>query len=93
LSGKDRPMDMSFARRRKATFRTPSPDLPSLLAQLGARQSASHTARIQSRVTIEPPVEAADPLVEIFAPVGVNPAGTRRFSDIAVTPVTDRQSR
>jgi hypothetical protein len=86
-------MDMSFARRRKATFRTESPDLPSLLAQLGARQAASRTARIQSRVTTESPPIVADPLIEIFAPEGVPLAVTHCFSEIGVAPVTSRQSK
>jgi hypothetical protein len=86
-------MDMSFARRRKAAFRTDAPDLQSLLASTAAQQASSRTARIQARVSASTSRVVAEPLVEIFAPEGISIATAARFSDVPQTTVTSRQSK
>ena len=85
-------MDMSFARRRKRPQNTDTPDLPVLLAEMSAKQGASRTALIQSRLqspTTEP--LSSDPLVAIFAPDGQPVAATHRFSDQIANPVIPRK--
>ena len=84
-------MDMSFARRRKAKPDTSTPDLPVLLAEMSARQGASRTALIQSRVQSLDLPAPADPLIDIFAPVGHSVATTHRFSDKPASPVIPRK--
>ena len=84
---------MSFARRRKATFRTDTPDLDSLLASTGARQAASRTARIQARIAADTPRVIEAPLVEIFAGNATGAPGATSFSEITEVPVTSRQSK
>jgi hypothetical protein len=86
-------MDMSFARRRKAAFRTDTPDLHSLLATTAAQQASSRTARIQARVAAEETRVIAAPLVEIFAPQGRQTPAACRFSDSVQSPVTSRKSK
>jgi len=86
-------MDMSFARRRKASFRSDAPDLSNLLAELGARQASTRTAKIQSRVSIARPAPDHDPLVDIFAPEGASVDGARRSTNFSSAPVIGRQSK
>jgi glycine cleavage system regulatory protein len=86
-------MDMSFARRRKAAFRTDVLDLQSLLASTAAQQASSRTARIQARVSANTSRIVAEPLVEIFAPEGISIATASRFSDVPQITVTSRQSK
>jgi hypothetical protein len=74
-------MDMSFARRRKGPVKAACPSLPVLLADISARQGASRTAAIQQRLQSPDQPPPADPLVEIFAPVGQPITAARRFSD------------
>ena len=75
-------MDMSFARRRRKAKPDPAtPSLPVLLADISARQGASRTASIQLRLQSTAPEIVADPLVDIFAPVGQPIAVIHRFSD------------
>jgi hypothetical protein len=75
------PMDMSFARRRKNTPDPATPSLPVLLADISARQGASRTAAVHLRLQSPSPEITADPLVDIFAPVGQPIAAIHRFSD------------
>jgi hypothetical protein len=77
-------MDMSFARRRKAKPTAGTPDLSVLLAEMSARQGASRTAVVQAQSQAVVVPVAADPLVDIFAPLGASVAATHRFSDKAV---------
>ncbi len=84
-------MDMSFARRRKAKPVSDCPDLPVLLAEMSARQGSSRTARVQSRLQAAAGPESADPLLDIFAPVGEPIATTHSFSDRVAPGVNRRQ--
>ena len=88
-------MDMSFARRRKAKPDTTTPDLSVLLAEMSARQGSSRTAILQShgQSNGQSPVHSvvADPLVDIFAPVGRSPVTTHQFSDQIANPVIPRK--
>ena len=84
-------MDMSFARRRKAKPDSTTPDLSVLLSEMSARQGSSRTALTQSRATSSVLPVAADPLVDIFAPVGHVVAATHRFSDKLANPVIPRK--
>ncbi len=84
-------MDMSFARRRKASLRSGTPTLSTLLSELGARQASSRTARIQARIqAASEPVEGA-PLIEIFAGEQAAVARACRFDDSPVLSVTPRK--
>ena len=73
--------------RRKATPNPATPSLPVLLADISARQGASRTAAIQTRLQSPTPDIVADPLVDIFAPVGQPIAVIHRFSDQIDEPV------
>ena len=84
-------MDMSFARRRKAKPDNTTPDLAVLLAEMSARQGSSRTAKMQLREQSPVQPEAADPLVEIFAPAGRSVATTHQFSEQIATPVIPRK--
>ncbi len=84
-------MDMSFARRRKVRKNESTPDLSVLLADISARQGASRTAHIQSRLRSTSAATVTDALIDIFAPVGQTIAGTHRFSDQIANPVIRRK--
>ena len=84
-------MDMSFARRRKAKPDTTTPNLSVLLAEMSARQGSSRTAILQSHGQSPVQPVAADPLVDIFAPVGRSVATTHQFSDQIANPVIPRK--
>jgi hypothetical protein len=84
-------MDMSFARRRKVPKNTDTPDLPVLLAEMSAKQGASRTALIQSRLQSPTAEPLSDPVVAIFAPDGQPAAATHRFSDQIANPVIPRK--
>jgi hypothetical protein len=86
-------MDMSFARRRKAAPDPATPSLPVLLANISARQGASRTVSIQSRLQSPEPAIVADPLVDIFAPVGEPIAVIHCFSDRIDQPVNQSKSK
>ncbi len=82
---------MSFARRRKASVKTDTPDLLVLLAEVSARQGSSRTALTQARTQSENTVVASDPLLDIFAPAGPSNATTHQFSDKPANPVIPRK--
>jgi hypothetical protein len=84
-------MDLSFARRLKAKPKTDTPELSVLLAEISARQGASPTARVQAHIGTKISYRAADPLVDIFAPVGPSTAAIHRFSDEILIPVNPRK--
>jgi hypothetical protein len=84
-------MDLSFARRRKATDQLVTPELPVLLSEISARQGASRTARIQARLDAAKADRTTDPVVEVFAPNGPSAAATHRFSDEILIPVNSRK--
>ena len=84
-------MDLSFARRRKALLKSDTPDLLVLLAGISAKQAASRTALANTRIHVQTSVAIADPLIEIFAPVGHPVVATCSFSDQVSNPVNPRK--
>lgn len=88
-------MDMSFARRRKGAKKTDTdgaaPDLSVLLADVSARQGASRTAAIQSRLQSASTAVNTDPLIDVFAPDGTAATPTGHFSAPIAQSLNGRQ--
>ena len=89
-------MDMSFARRRRKASKDikhndSTPDLSVLLADISARQGASRTALIQSRLKSTSVEISSDPLIDIFSPRDHLVITDHRFSGQIATPVIPRK--